>query len=125
MKAQMTPRICYWDSDAKEQLERDAKPEEVAEIEARKSALPTVADYAAAVRSHLDTAARARNYDDIVSACSYAGAPNPFQAEGAAFVAWRGACWAMCYSIMAEVQAGTREQPTIPELLAAIPVFKQ
>jgi len=30
----MTIKVCYWDSEAKEQKERDATPEEVAEIEA-------------------------------------------------------------------------------------------
>ena len=32
----MTYKVCYWDSDAMCQKERDATPEEVAEIEARK-----------------------------------------------------------------------------------------
>lgn len=79
--------------------------------------------YTAAVQAMLDDKARGHHYDDIVSACSYAAAPNPFQAEGIAFVSWRGACWALCYSLMAEVQAGTRPQPTIPQLVAAMPVF--
>lgn len=86
-------------------------------------ALPTIAEYTVAVQASLDGAAREHHYDDIVSACSYAGAPNPFQAEGIAFVAWRGACWALCYSIMAEVEAGTRAQPTIADLVATLPVF--
>jgi len=34
----MTYTICYWDSQEKAQKERDATPEEVAEIEARKAA---------------------------------------------------------------------------------------
>lgn len=34
----MTYPICYWDSQEKVQKERDATPEEVAEIEARKAA---------------------------------------------------------------------------------------
>lgn len=31
----MTYKICYWDTDAGEQRERDATPEEIAEVEAR------------------------------------------------------------------------------------------
>lgn len=85
--------------------------------------MPTVAEYTVAVQTHLDTKAQEYHYDDIVSACSYAAAPNPFQAEGVAFVTWRGACWALCYSTMAEVKAGTRAQPTIAALLAAMPVL--
>jgi hypothetical protein len=85
--------------------------------------MPTVAEYTAAIQAMLDTKAREHHYDDIVSACSYAAAPNPFQSEGISFVSWRGACWALCYSLMAEVQAGTRPQPTIAQLVATMPVF--
>lgn len=85
--------------------------------------IPTVREYTDAVQSHLDAAAQARNYDDIVSACSYAGAPNPFQAEGAAFVQWRGAVWASCYQIMAAVQEGQRTAPTIEGLIAELPAL--
>lgn len=38
----MTYKVCYWDSEAQEQRERDATPEEVAEIEERQSAPPLV-----------------------------------------------------------------------------------
>jgi hypothetical protein len=38
----MTYKICYWDNEAGAQMERDATPEEAAEIEARKSAPPPV-----------------------------------------------------------------------------------
>lgn len=34
-------QICYWDSETNSQKERDATPEENAEIEARKNALPS------------------------------------------------------------------------------------
>lgn len=34
----MTIKVCYWDSEAKEQKERDATPEEIAEIEALQNA---------------------------------------------------------------------------------------
>jgi hypothetical protein len=104
-------------------IERTATLAETAEIDVRRSVMPTVAEYTAAVQEHLDAKAREHHYDDIVSACSYAGAPNPFQTEGIAFVTWRGACWTLCYSLMAEVNAGTRQQPTILQLVAAMPVF--
>lgn len=35
----MTYKVCYWDSDAGEQRERNATPEEVSEIEERKVAV--------------------------------------------------------------------------------------
>lgn len=84
---------------------------------------PTVQEYTDAVQKHLDEAAKVRNYDNIVSACSYAGAPNPFQSEGVTFVQWRGDVWAMCYQIMAEVQAEFRAAPTIDALIAELPAL--
>lgn len=104
-----------------EQVERDATPDEIAEIEARKNAKPSEASYIAAVQDMLDTEARRKNYDNILSACSYAGAPNPFQAEAVSFVQWRGDCWSRCYAILADVQASRRTQPTVAELVAELP----
>ena len=75
---------------------------------------------AQAVQNMLDSAAKAKGYDSILSACSYAAYPNPFQAEGQEFVAWRGAVWAKCYEILDEVEAGTRTAPTVSELLAEL-----
>lgn len=75
------------------------------------------------VQAHLDNTAASRGYDDVVSACSYAGAVNPFQAEGIQFVTWRGNVWATCYTLLAEVQAGTRPIPTVAELLLLLPVL--
>ena len=73
-----------------------------------------------AVQNMLDNAAKAKGYDSILSACTYAAYPNQFQAEGQEFVAWRGAVWAKCYEILGEVEVGTRPVPTVPELLAKI-----
>jgi len=81
------------------------------------------ADLTSAVQVHLDETAKSSGYDNIVSACSYAGAANPFQAEGSAFVVWRGAVWAACYAILAEVEAGSRAIPSAVELLTALPVL--
>lgn len=75
-----------------------------------------------AIQAHLDAKARERGYDGILSLCSYATSTNPkFAAEGQAGVAWRDACWAKGFEIMAEIQAGTREVPTVDELLAELP----
>lgn len=85
--------------------------------------LPTVDEYKAAAQNLLDTTAQAHGYDDIVNACGYAAAPNPFELESKAFVTWRGNVWGTSYTIMAEVQAGTRPQPTLTEFLALLPVY--
>ena len=78
--------------------------------------------YAAAVQRQLDAGARERQYDGILSACTYAASSVPrFAAEGQACVAWRDAVWTACYAILAEVEAGARPAPTADELLAGLP----
>jgi hypothetical protein len=83
-----------------------------------------IQDYTAAVQRHLDAKATERNYDGILSVCTYATSGIPkFAAEGKACVAWRDMVWEFCYQFLAEVQAGTREPPTIAELLALLPAM--
>lgn len=78
-----------------------------------------------AVQAELDRKAQEKGYDNIVSACSYASQPAgaPFQAEGAAFLAWRSDVWSTAYQILAEVQAGKRAMPTASEAVASMPVL--
>jgi hypothetical protein len=76
-----------------------------------------------AVQAHLDAAANARGYDNIVSACSYAAAVNAFQSEGLAYLNWRAAVWQYCYSVLADVQAGNRVAPTASDLIAELPTL--
>lgn len=82
-------------------------------------------EYTAAVQEHLDTFARTRNYDNILSACTYATSTVPkFAAEGQYAVSARDATWAKCYEIMAQVEAGERPMPTLDELVAELPVLQ-
>lgn len=74
-----------------------------------------------AVQAHMDNESRRCGYDNIVNACGYAAAVNPFQAESMSFVSWRGNVWSTCYQIMAEVEGGQRPIPTEAELIAMIP----
>lgn len=76
-----------------------------------------------AYEEHMDDAARALNYDDIATACTYADEPavTKFQVEGLAFRAWRSEVWATCYAILGEVNDGSRAIPTDEELLAELP----
>jgi hypothetical protein len=67
----------------------------------------------AATQDRLDTFARTRNYDGILSLCTYATSAVPkFQGEGQYGVNARDNTWATLYTILAEVQAGTRPVPT-------------
>lgn len=66
-----------------------------------------------ATQQRLDDFARTRNYDGILSACTYATSAVPrFAAEGQYAVQARDATWAALYQFMADVQAGTRPVPT-------------
>jgi hypothetical protein len=65
-----------------------------------------------ATQKRLDDFARTRNYDGILSLCTYATSTVPkFQAEGQYGVTARDATWAQLYEIMAEVEAGIRPMP--------------
>jgi hypothetical protein len=66
-----------------------------------------------ATQKRLDDFARTRNYDGILSACTYASSSVPkFAAEGQYCVDARDNTWATLYTILGEVQAGTRPVPT-------------
>lgn len=55
---------------------------------------------------------KTRNYDGILSLATYATSTNAtFQAEGQYGVTARDATWAQLYTIMGEVEAGTRPMP--------------
>ena len=71
-----------------------------------------------ATQLRLDTFAQTRNYDGILSACTYATSSVPkFAAEGQYCVDARDATWATLYTIMGEVIAQTRP---MPESFAAV-----
>ena len=66
----------------------------------------------AATQDRLDSWARSRNYDGILSACTYATSTIPrFSAEGQAAVNARDLTWATLYALLADVQAGTIPAP--------------
>lgn len=94
-------------------LERSytAIPKTAEELEADKQAL--ISGVMEQTQQRLDTFAKTRNYDGILSACTYATSTVPkFKAEGQYCVEARDATWAKLYQIMAEVEAGTRPMPS-------------
>lgn len=70
------------------------------------------AEVVTATQARLDAFAQTRNYDGILSACTYATSTVPkFAAEGQYCVGARDATWATLYELLAEVEAGTRPIP--------------
>lgn len=85
---------------------------------------PSDIDYVAAVQGLLDGAVQQRNYDNILSACSYADSSAPrFKAEGQACLAWRDAVWVAFYDKLAALQAGTLMRPSIADFIASLPAL--
>lgn len=80
----------------------------------------------AATQQRLDDFAKTRNYDGILSAATYATSPTTkFYTEGQYAVNCRDATWATLYSILAEVQAGTRPMPSsYADIEAELPVLE-
>ena len=66
-----------------------------------------------ATQKRLDDFAKTRNYDGILSLCTYAtSADLRFKAEGQYGVEARDATWAQLYKVLAEVQTGVRPMPS-------------
>jgi len=83
-----------------------------------------IAEYKDAVQKHLDDFARTRDYDNILSAATYATSTNPkFAVEGQYAAEARDATWGKLYEVLAAVEAGSRPMPTLDELLAELPVL--
>ena len=65
-----------------------------------------------ATQARLDDFAKTRNYDGILSACTYASsAITKCQSEGQYCVNARDNTWATLHTIIGEVEAGTRPMP--------------
>lgn len=74
------------------------------------------------IQQHLDTVAQQRNYDGILSLCTYATSAHlRFATEGQAGVEWRSSVWAMGYQLLDEALAGERDIPSDAELIALLP----
>lgn len=79
----------------------------------------------AAVQDRLDSFARTRNYDSILSCCTYATSTNPkFQQEAQYCVQARDSHWNACYTILQQFEAGQRPIPTVEQLLSEMPILQ-
>lgn len=77
--------------------------------------------YLAIVDNYLNETVKAREYDSILSACSYADddTDKVFQQEGIACRKWRSMVYRKCYDILAEVESGKREIPA--DIISELP----
>lgn len=82
---------------------------------------PRLEDYDAALTAHLDAVAKARNWQDRISLMARAGFPGPWQAEAIAFGQWADGCNVIGYQILADYQAGNIPQPSVEDVIAALP----
>lgn len=74
----------------------------------------------------LDAKARERGYDDILSACSYAGYDNDFRAEGEAFGIWRARVWKYGYGLLNTIAEGKHKMlKSFDEILAEMPTLEE
>jgi hypothetical protein len=82
-------------------------------------------DVVSKTQQRLDTFAGTRNYDSILSACTYITSSIPqFMAEAQYCVNARDATWASLYDLLTEVQTGTRPIPTgFADIEAYLPVL--
>lgn len=75
-----------------------------------------------AVQDALDSFAKTRGYDGIMSACSYSNSTDAqFKLEADYCIVLRDTTWRMGYAILAEVKAGVRPIPSVEELIAELP----
>ena len=80
--------------------------------------------FAAKIQSRLDAFALTRGYDSGALCASYKGDPDPkWDGEATCYIAKRSQTWKKFYSIQDAVSAGTREMPTLDDLLLELPVL--
>lgn len=81
--------------------------------------------FTAALNNYLDGIAQSFRYDDMKSVRSYTGFDNPYREESIALAQWSADCWLIAGQIEADVVSGTREIPTIEEVVSELPIPPQ
>ena len=89
------------------------------------SAPDPVAVLTAALQDEMDARARSLGYDDIKTAITYRGDPNPtFAAQAEGLFLWRSAVWTQAYALLAQVQQGLAQFPTVQEAIDMMPMLQ-
>jgi len=79
----------------------------------------------AGLNAYIDGVAQMYRYDDMKSARSYAGFENAFQAQALRLAQWSTDCWVKAGEIEQEVLAGSRDMPTLDEVIAEFPEYTE
>lgn len=83
-----------------------------------------IEEYQAAVQKRLDEFAQTRNYNGILSACTYSTSlVARFKAEGQYCVNVRDTTWSKCYEILDAVNSNSRPLPTLEQLMSELPIL--
>lgn len=81
-----------------------------------------IASYVGAVQTRLDTFAKGRGYDGIMSATTYVSSTVPrFVSDANSAIVARDTTWQKCYEVLGEVTSGARPAPSVEELLSELP----
>lgn len=81
--------------------------------------------FVAIVEEFLDSTVLAKDYKNVIHACSYVESSVPqYKAEALAVVAWRDLVWGKAYEIQNAILAGSRTVPTREEFLAEMPALE-
>ncbi|GLU29458.1 hypothetical protein Brsp01_46910 [Brucella sp. NBRC 12950] len=81
--------------------------------------------YRLEIQAMIDAKASERQYDSGATLASYVNSTiEQWAAEAQVFVAWRDAVWLYALAEMDKVQKGERDQPSVPEFIAELPVFE-
>jgi hypothetical protein len=76
------------------------------------------------VQNYLDTKARERGYDSIISAVSYSSdATCPFYNEGISFSRWRSSCWVKAFEVLNPITQ-VSSMPSDEELINSLPLLQ-
>ena len=77
------------------------------------------------VQNWMDNIVQERNYDNVHTCVgTYLYSPiEKFRLEAEAVRDWVSYVWAKCYEMLAQVEAGERDIPTLEEVIAELPVL--
>lgn len=100
------------DEDGRRRFQLQNLPQQILSPEEIQERLTSIIQY------KLDSFARTRNYDSIISCCSYFNSKDEkFSKEAEQCIDLRDATWRKAYEILDDVKSGKRNIPTEEELL--------